>query len=114
MKRFTFKDLCRSLEKNPSLSENADAVKTLMGSVSAILGNAGSGNIIGFIRAISEKDKLIDLLRSMNSDMKRSLHNYFNGKTIYFRQYSKPLAQELARIYNWPENNDKRRNEVIK
>lgn len=61
MKRFTFKDLCRSLEKNPSLSENADAVKTLMGSVSAILGNAGSGNIIGFIRAISEKDKLIDL-----------------------------------------------------
>lgn len=87
MKRFTFKDLCRSLEKNPSLSENADAVKTLMGSVSAILGNAGSGNIIGFIRAISEKDKLIDLLRSMNSDMKRSLHNYFNGKTIYFRQY---------------------------
>ena len=61
MKRFTFKDLCRSLEKNPSLSENADAVKTLMGSVSAILGKAGSGNIIGFIRAISEKDKLIDL-----------------------------------------------------
>ena len=61
MKHFTFKDLCRSLEKNPSLSENADAVKTLMGSVSAILGKAGSGNIIGFIRAISEKDKLIDL-----------------------------------------------------
>lgn len=62
MKRFTFKDLCRSLEKNPSLSENADAVKTLMGSVSAILGNAGSGNIIGFIRAISEKDKLFQTI----------------------------------------------------
>lgn len=62
----------------------------------------------------ADEDALIDLLRSMNSDMKRSLHNYFNGKTIYFRQYSKPLAQELARIYNWPENNDKRRNEVTK
>ena len=62
----------------------------------------------------ADEDALIDLLRSMNSDMKRSMHNYFNGKTIYFRQYSKPLAQELARIYNWPENNDKRRNEVTK
>lgn len=62
----------------------------------------------------ADEDALIDLLRSMNSDMKRSLHNYFNGKIIYFRQYSKPLAQELARIYNWPENNDKRRNEVTK
>ena len=62
----------------------------------------------------ADEDALIDLLRSMNSDMKRSMHNYFNGKTIYFRQYSKPLAKELDRIYNWPENNDKRRNEVTK
>ena len=61
-----------------------------------------------------DEDALIALLLSMNSDMKRSLHDYFNGKTIYFRQYSKPLAKELDRIYNWPENNDKRRNEVTK
>ena len=61
MKQLTFKDLCTRLEKNPSLKENTDAVKTLIGSAAALLGNVGSGNLAGFIRAISEKDKLIDL-----------------------------------------------------
>ena len=61
MKKFTFNDLRTSLEKTPSLSENADAVKTLVGSVAVLLGDTATGNVAGFIRAISEKDKLIDM-----------------------------------------------------
>ena len=61
MKGFTFNDLCASLKKNSSLSENADAVKTLIGSAAVLLGDTATGNVAGFIRAVSEKDKLIDL-----------------------------------------------------
>ena len=45
MKKFTFNDLRTSLEKTPSLSENADAVKTLVGSVAVLLGDTATGNV---------------------------------------------------------------------
>ena len=62
----------------------------------------------------ADEDALVELLNSIDSDMKNILQDYFADRYFYFRQYSKPLAKELARIYNWPENNDKRRNEVTK
>lgn len=65
MKKFTFNDLRTSLEKNPSLSENAEAVKTAVGSVAMLLGDTATGNVAGFIHAISEKDKLIDLYNGL-------------------------------------------------
>ena len=65
MKGFTFNDLCAMLEsdsseKNSSLSENAEAIKTLIGSAAVLLGDTATGNVAGFIRAVSEKEKLID------------------------------------------------------
>lgn len=68
MKGFTFNDLCAMLEsdsseKNSSLSENAEAIKTLIGSAAVLLGDTATGNVAGFIRAVSEKEKLIDLGR---------------------------------------------------
>lgn len=62
----------------------------------------------------ADEDALVELLNSINSDMKNILQDYFADRYFYFSRYSKRLAQELARIYNWPENNDKRRNEVTK
>ena len=62
----------------------------------------------------ADEDALVELLNSIDSDMKNILQDYFADRYFYFSRYSKRLAQELARIYNWPENNDKRRNEVTK
>lgn len=63
MKQLTFKALCKHLKEKPALSESADVLKTLFGSAALLLGDTATGNVAGFIRAVAEKDKLIDLGR---------------------------------------------------
>lgn len=63
MKQLTFNTLCKHLKKKPSLSENADVLKTLFGAAALLLGDAATGNAACFIRTVAEKDKLIDLGR---------------------------------------------------
>ena len=61
MKQLTFNDLCKHLKAKPALSEYAEVFKTLFGSAALLLGGAVTGNVAGFICAVAEKDKLIDL-----------------------------------------------------
>lgn len=61
MKQLTFNDLCKHLKAKPALSEYAEIFKTLFGSAALLLGGAATGNAAGFICAVAEKDKLIDL-----------------------------------------------------
>lgn len=63
MKQLTFNALCKHLKKKPSLSKNADVLKTLFGAAALLLGDAATGNVACFIRTVAEKDKLIDLGR---------------------------------------------------
>lgn len=61
MGQLTFQSLCRDLKSRPSLKKHAEELNILTGAIASLIENPVAGSVAVFIKALSEKEKLISL-----------------------------------------------------
>lgn len=61
MGQLTFQSLCKRLENKHDFGSHVENLNTLIGAVACLTGQPAAGGIIAFIKALAEKEKLIDL-----------------------------------------------------
>lgn len=61
MGQLTFQSLCRELKSRPSLKKHAEELNILTGAIASLIENPVAGSVAVFIKALSEKEKLISL-----------------------------------------------------
>ncbi len=106
MENLTFQSLCKNLKGKPSFSNNIEDLNTLIGAVASLTGDPAAGSISIFIKVLAEKEKLIDLGKSVLDKILSQKPIDYSGRvdqmkaaygTIYFTAFFDELDQKLPK-----------------
>lgn len=104
MKKLTFQSLYKGLKGKPPLSIIAEDLSILFGAVVSLIGNPAASSITAFITALAEKDKLINLGKTVLNAILNQQPIDYSGRveqmkeaygTIFFTAFFDELDQKL-------------------
>ena len=104
MGQLTFQSLCKRLKEKPAFGSYMGNMNTLIGAVACLAGGPVTGDIVAFIKALAEKEKLFDLGKIAMSAILDQKPQDYSGRVeqmeeaygiIYFTAFFDELDHQL-------------------